>query len=64
MQKSFIVYGYFSDDEWYDNTDSLNEYLSSGYKVVSQAPMGAYAHGEDETDHGFASLVILEKKVL
>lgn len=76
MQKSLIVNGYWdSEGEWEDSTDKLNEYLLNGYKVVSVSPMGAFGFGfhrsvnieknyDDYSENGFASLVIIEKKMV
>lgn len=70
MQKAVVVSGYWDEDEgWIDSSEELNEYLLQGYKVVSATPMGAYGYGygaslessEAESDHGFASLVIIDK---
>lgn len=75
MQKSVIVTGHWnSEGTWKDTTEKLNGYLLEGYKVVSATPMGAFGYGfgysangwnnseTSESDHGFASLVIIEKK--
>lgn len=70
MQKAVIVTGYWNKGNWGDTTETLNEYLSEGWKVVSSSPMGAYGYsgnGDDynihqhKADNGFASLVIIQK---
>lgn len=69
MQKAIVVTGYWcSDGKWTDSTEELNKFLAEGWKVVSTSPMGAYgypAYGSDwfakDSDHGFATLVIIEK---
>ncbi|MFB1082188.1 hypothetical protein [Jeotgalibacillus sp. JSM ZJ347] len=77
MQKSLIVNGYWDKKgTWTDTTDQLNKYFTEGYEIVNVSPMGAFGFGfgyanstsdsfsqhDSQSDHGFASLVIIEKK--
>ncbi len=72
MQYALTVYSFWAEGDsgmqMKTNIDYLNECLADGWKVVSSNPMGAYGYcgaggGTDwgESDHGFMSLVILEK---
>lgn len=69
MQKVIVVNGYWhnSNGKWKDTTEELNGLLAEGWKVVNIAPMGAYGFGYDamgntaNSDHGFASIVVIEK---
>ncbi|BCC09499.1 MULTISPECIES: hypothetical protein [Bacillus cereus group] len=71
MQKAIIITGYWnSSGDWNDNTKKLNDYLSEGWTVVNTSPMGAYGlsgYGTniltDNSDSGFASLVIIQKSI-
>jgi hypothetical protein len=70
MQKAIIVTGHWHEG-WKDNTEELNSYLLEGWTVVNSSPMGAYGYGYSgygekygvlpHSDHGFASLVIIQK---
>ncbi|WP_436867073.1 hypothetical protein [Bacillus fungorum] len=61
MQKVIVVNGYWSinDGKWKDTTEELNGLLAEGWKVVNIAAMGAFGGSKDE--HGFASIVVIEK---
>lgn len=73
IQKSLILRGYFDkENKWHDNNDELNELLKHGWKVVVANPMGAFGtcygypgssdtFGNDFSQNGFASVIILQK---